>query len=76
MRSMINGSASIGNGGRYFYYHCSKVFNARFKANEANDLFVKKLERISFSKCGIKVFRKILTNYSKKTGKDQSVCRQ
>ena len=74
--SRLTGSASKGNGGRYFYYHCSKGCNERFKADEANDLFVKELERISFSKGGIKVFRKILTDYSKKTGKDQSVSRQ
>lgn len=69
----LTGSAYKGNGGRYFYYHCSKGCNERFKADEANDLFVKELVRISFSKCGIKVFRKILTDYSKKTRKDQSV---
>lgn len=72
----LTGSASKGNGGRYFYYHCSKGCNERFKAEEANDIFVKELERISFSKGGIKVFRKILTDYSKKTGKDQSVSKQ
>ncbi len=72
----LTGSASKGNGGRYFYYHCSKGCNERFKADEANDLFVKELERISFSKGGIKVFRKIVTDYSKKIGKDLSFSNQ
>ena len=72
----LTGSASRGNGGRYFYYHCAKGCNERFKAEIANDLFVKELERISFSRGGIKVFRKVLMDYSKRTGQHQSVSRQ
>jgi site-specific DNA recombinase len=72
----LTGSASKGNGGRYFYYHCSKGCNERFKADEANAIFVKELEKISFSKGGIKVFKKILIDYTKKSNKSQSVSKE
>lgn len=72
----LTGSASKGNGGRYFYYHCSNGCNERFKAEEANNVFISELERVSFSKGGIKVFKKILTDYSKKSNKDQSVSKE
>ena len=35
----MTASASRGNGGRYFYYHCQKGCQERFKAKEANDHF-------------------------------------
>ena len=54
----LTGSASKGNGGRYFYYHCSKSCNERFKAKEANAVFVKELEKVAFSKGGIKSIQK------------------
>jgi site-specific DNA recombinase len=37
---ILTGSASKGNGGRYFYYHCSRGCGERFRANIANDKFV------------------------------------
>ncbi len=52
----LTGSASKGNGGRYFYYHCSKGCNERFKADEANNIFIKNLEKISFNHESIGVF--------------------
>ena len=42
---LITGSASKGNGGRYVYYHCRKGCNERFKADVANDLFIKGLSQ-------------------------------
>ena len=72
----LTGSASKGNGGRYFYYHCSKGCNERFKAKEANAVFVKELEKVAFSKGGIKVFKKILVDYTKKSNKNQSVSKE
>jgi site-specific DNA recombinase len=43
----LTGSASTGKMGvKYFYYHCQKGCDERFKAREANDLFVKGLETL------------------------------
>ncbi len=42
----ITGSASRGNGGRYYYYHCTCGCNERFKAGVANKLFIEFLETI------------------------------
>ena len=36
----LTGSKSKGNGGTYFYYHCQKGCNVRFRATEANSIFV------------------------------------
>ena len=54
--SLLTGSASKGNGGRYFYYHCKKGCNERIKAQQANDLFVKGLETLSFRKTAIDLY--------------------
>ena len=43
----ISGSASRGNGGRYFYYHCTCGCNERFKAEEANKIFFELLHSIT-----------------------------
>ena len=32
----LTGSGSKGNGGRFFYYHCSKGCKVRFRAEKAN----------------------------------------
>ena len=43
---ILTGSASKGNGGKYFYYHCSQGCKERFRASKANDRFVELLEQI------------------------------
>ncbi|HNA14842.1 MAG TPA: recombinase family protein, partial [Cyclobacteriaceae bacterium] len=42
----ISGSASRGNGGKYYYYHCTCGCNERFKAEIANKCFVEFLQSI------------------------------
>jgi site-specific DNA recombinase len=42
----ISGSASRGNGGKYYYYHCTCGCNERFKAEEANKRFIEFLQSI------------------------------
>jgi site-specific DNA recombinase len=42
----IWGSASRGNGGKYFYYHCTCGCRERFKAEETNQRFVDLLKNI------------------------------
>ena len=44
---LLTGSASRGNGGKYFYYHCQKGCPERFKALDANQRFE---EYLSFLK--------------------------
>lgn len=45
----LTGSASHGNGGKYYYYHCQPNTGCkeRFKAEVANDAFVDELKKIS-----------------------------
>lgn len=43
----LTGSGSKGNGGRYFYYHCTKGCKERFKAEIPNELFYKMLRDVS-----------------------------
>lgn len=43
----ITGSASKGNGGKYFYYHCQHGCKERFKAELANKELVKKLVEVT-----------------------------
>ncbi|MDB5274693.1 MAG: resolvase [Chitinophagaceae bacterium] len=42
----MTGSASKGNGGKYYYYHCQPGCKERFKAEDANKLFLKELSKI------------------------------
>jgi site-specific DNA recombinase len=42
---LLTGSASKGNGGEYYYYHCVSSCGARFKAQNANDLFCRELRK-------------------------------
>ena len=66
--SRLTGSASKGNGGLYFYYHCNNDCKERFNAHEANELFVKELEKISANKVSIQLFREVMKDYCKQTG--------
>ena len=55
--SKMTGSASKGNGGRYFYYHCNKC-GERYRADDANSSFEKLLCQIEL-KDGIKELFKL-----------------
>ncbi len=52
----LSGSASKGNGGRYFYYHCTCGCNERFKAETANQKFETRLTEISYMQEAIDLF--------------------
>ena len=43
---ILTGSASKGRNGKYYYYHCTSSCGARFKAENANDLFSKELKKL------------------------------
>ena len=51
----LTGSSSKGNGGKYFYYHCNPKCGERFKAEEANELFAKRLHEITFNEVSLDV---------------------
>lgn len=68
----LSGSASKGNGGRYFYYHCQKGCNERFKATEANNLFAEELKAITPSKSTINLLSKLVEKEFAVNGKDNT----
>jgi site-specific DNA recombinase len=61
----ITGSASKGNGGKYFYYHCQHGCKERFKADLANDEIVKKFGEKTPNMGVIRAFREGLENHLK-----------
>jgi site-specific DNA recombinase len=67
----LTGSASKGNGGKYFYYHCKNGCRERFRATEANDSFYEYLDEISGNEKAIKSWEKILRVYYSKEGKEK-----
>ncbi len=69
---LLTGSASKGNGGRYFYYHCRKGCNERFKAIEANQLFIAELEKIAAEPEEIELYYKLMEKAFKENGEDKS----
>lgn len=47
--SKLTASSSKGNGGKYFYYHCTPKCGERFKAEDANILFAETLQHITLN---------------------------
>ena len=43
----LTGSGTTGNGGKYWYYHCQNGCKERFRADEANEVFIDHLDAIS-----------------------------
>ncbi|MEI9909745.1 MAG: recombinase family protein [Bacteroidota bacterium] len=58
----LTGSASKGNGGKYFYYHCSNGCKERFKALEANEAFRKELAKIIPDADAIELYNALTRN--------------
>lgn len=69
--SNISGSASKGNGGRYYYYHCSRGCNERFKADEANSIFLSELEKIQANEQCINLFEAVIKDYAKQNNRQK-----
>jgi site-specific DNA recombinase len=70
--SNLTGSASKGNGGLYFYYHCTNRCKERFNAIEANQLFVQELKKISANKQSMELFTTIMKQYTKQTNQHKT----
>ncbi|MFY9307989.1 MAG: recombinase family protein [Bacteroidia bacterium] len=69
---LLTGSASKGNGGRYFYYHCQKGCNERFKAIEANRLFVEELKKFEVNIEVINLYYKMMLETFVLNGQDKT----
>lgn len=70
--SPLTGSASKGNGGRYYYYHCQKGCRERVKADIVNDTFIKELHSIKANGNVIDLFEEIMMDYAKQAGQDKN----
>ena len=58
--SKITGSASKGNGGKYFYYHCQHGCKERFKAELANKEILKEFVELSSNNGVIRILKESL----------------
>lgn len=56
----LTGSASKGNGGKYFYYHCQHGCKERFKAEGANSELVKEFAKVSANTGVIRILKESL----------------
>ncbi|MBL7840152.1 MAG: recombinase family protein [Cyclobacteriaceae bacterium] len=65
----MTASASKGNGGKYYYYHCQKGCEERFKASVANESFQKFLTYIKPKDGVINLYETILKDTFKNLGK-------
>lgn len=68
----LTGSASKGKHQRYFYYHCQPGCKERFRADDANDKLVAKLQEIAAKKEALKLYRLILEKELKKSSKENT----
>ena len=68
----LTGSASKGNGGKYFYYHCAKGCHERFKAEVANKEFEKELMKICINLNVVELYQTILLDYTKLSEADKA----
>ena len=68
----LTGSASKGKYQRYFYYHCQPGCKERFRADDANDKLVAKLQEISAKKEALKLYRLILEKELKKSSRENT----
>jgi site-specific DNA recombinase len=70
--SPLTGSASKGNGGRYYYYHCQKGCKERVKADTVNNKFLSELHGIKANENVIDLFEEIMLNHAKQAGTDKT----
>ncbi len=65
---VLTGSASKGRSGYYYYYHCAAPCRARFKAEDANQLFLNELRKLKPKPGRVEVFREVVKGlYSSET---------
>ncbi len=71
----ITGSASKGNGGTYYYYHCqkAKACKERFKASEAHKGLLEEFRKIASNKHVFDLYYMVMSDLYKKNGGDKTV---
>lgn len=68
---LLTGSASKGRNGRYYYYHCVSSCGARFKAENANQLFSSELKKLVPKPGMTEVYKVVLQEEFKAQTKSQ-----
>lgn len=66
----LTGSASKGNGGKYYYYHCQRGCNTRFRASEANNAFLEYLSSIKIKREILDLYNEILQDVFEKESRN------
>lgn len=71
----LTGSGSRGNGGAYFYYHCTKGCTERFRADTANDVFIAELAKLRADDTVINFHYEVLKDvfYKRQRGQSASI---
>ena len=67
----LTGSASKGNGGKYYYYHCQPGCNERYRAEMAHDNFSQWLESLTLKPEIKALYLEIMIDLFKSEGKDR-----
>jgi len=68
----LTGSASQGNGGKYFYYHCNPKCGERIRAEIVNNELQKNLSEISANKSVINYYHNVMMELFKTRSKDKN----
>jgi site-specific DNA recombinase len=70
----ITGSASQGNGGKYYYYHCqnAKECKERFRSGDAHDVLINELHKISTNGTSLDLYKEVMSELYKKNGTDKT----
>lgn len=67
----LTGSASKGNGGIYYYYHCGFGCKERLKAEDANSAFIKELAKVTIRDKYITLFEAVMEDHYQKACKNE-----
>lgn len=67
----LTGSASKGNGGIYYYYHCILGCKERVRAEDVNGAFRKELAKIIVREKHITLFELVMEDYHRKVCKNE-----
>jgi hypothetical protein len=70
--SKLTGSASKGNGGRYFYYHCQYGCKERSKAEIANKELLKEFVKVSSNDAVIRMLKESLEAHLRLSKSDKT----
>ena len=74
---MLTGSASKGRNQYYYYYHCNASCGTRFKAENANSLFIKELRKyVPNPGMNALYIKAVCEKYSERTLQEQGSRRQ